>query len=83
LLIGAGVVIAVIILDRILLAMESKGWIYWRRAKGRQGGGAMAGLAMQELLQPEAREAREWRLEEKTEQYESGDPPVPGSSNGD
>jgi hypothetical protein len=81
-LIGVAVLGALYILDRLLLWMESKGWVYWRRAKGRPGG-AMTGvfLSIQEMVQPGALEAAEHRAAKKQEQDDSGAPLAPESDN--
>jgi hypothetical protein len=61
LLVISGAIIALIGLDRLLLWMESKGWIYWRKVKPK-GGGLSAGLtAMHQLVEPDVRHVREDR----------------------
>lgn len=45
------VVAAVIVLDRMLLKMESRGWIFYRKTKPTGGGPAMLGIA-NELFHP-------------------------------
>ena len=73
-LIGLGFLAVLFILDRLLLGMESRGWIYWRRTKMRRSGGA--GNAMQELqgfFQPGQKHIVEARREAHEEQDENGD----------
>lgn len=54
-----GAVVGLIALDRLLLWMEAKGWVYWRKVKPK-GGGLAAGLtAMHELVEPEVRQVRQ------------------------
>jgi hypothetical protein len=55
LLIAAGVLVGLLVVDRLALWMESRGWIYWRKVKPK-GGGMAAGLtAMHTLVEPEVR----------------------------
>lgn len=51
-----GIVILAIVLDRLALWAESRGWIYWRRHGGAKAGGA-GGLfdAAQTLIAPSHR----------------------------
>ena len=78
-LIGIAIVAGLIIADRVLLWMEARNWIYYRRTRGSHGGIIVAPLVtLREVVHPETREAKEYLLEEKKEQNHSGDPPVPG-----
>lgn len=73
LVIGAGAVI----LDRLLLAAERRGWIYYRRTRGRSSSTASAFLEIQSMLEPSRKHVLEARSEEKEEQDDAGDPPEP------
>jgi hypothetical protein len=67
LLITAGVLIALFLLDRLGLWMEARGWIYWRKVKPK-GGGVAAGLsAFRELVEPQVRHVAEDRERRKIE----------------
>ena len=58
-LILLGLLVALLALDRLLLRMERRGWIYWRKIKPK-GGGFAAGLsAFHEMIEPQVREIRE------------------------
>ncbi|MEE2777860.1 MAG: hypothetical protein VYE73_13985 [Acidobacteriota bacterium] len=73
-----GLVIAGLALDRLLLWMESRGWMYWRRAQHRTGGAmGNALMEMQALLQPQARHVVEEQTRVRREESESGDAPSP------
>jgi len=74
----AGIVIAAFLLDKVMLRMESRGWIYYRRKKPSQTGLGNAFLEIQTLLDPSKKAMVEFRKEEKKEQSDSGDPPEPG-----
>jgi hypothetical protein len=68
------------LVDRLLLWMEWKGWIDYRRTyPGRFDAGQVgpAFLAIQGLLEPETRHAAEERTALRTEGAESGAPPDP------
>ncbi len=75
-LILATTLVAVFLLDRLLLAMESRGWIYYRKSKGDSRPGD-AFLAVHQLIEPEKKNLLEVRQDEHEEQDESGDPPDP------
>lgn len=56
-------------LDRLLLWMEARGWIYWRKAKRKGSGGADIFAAMS-FTDPGARHAVEARQERAGEEDE-------------
>ena len=64
-LIVVGAIGGLIALDRLLLWMEAKGWIYWRKVTPK-GGGLAAGLtAMHQFIEPDVRHVREEREEQR------------------
>lgn len=67
------------LLDRALLAMEARGWIYWRRRRGGSGTLSSAFLSVQSLLEPEKRHVAERLRREEPEADEDGEPPRHGS----
>ena len=76
-LILAGLALAAFLVDRLLLWMEWKGWIDYRRTyPGRINPGQVgpAFLAIQGLLEPEKRHAAEEQTALRTEEDESGGP---------
>lgn len=78
LVVGAILVIgfALYLLDRMLLWMEHRGWIYWRKTKRATGPGVgNALLEIQTLMEPSARHVLEYRHEVKDESPEPADPP--------
>jgi hypothetical protein len=78
-LIVAGSIVALVMLDRLFLWMESRGWMYYRRTKGRHGGGAAGAVfEIHAALEPGVRHLLEERQMERAVQDESGDPPKPG-----
>ena len=78
LLVLAGFGVALFLGDRLLLWMEERGWIDYRRTyPGRLYAGRVgpAFLAIQGLLEPEKRHAAEEQTALRTERDESGGPP--------
>jgi len=79
LLVAGGILaigIALVLLDRLLLWMERKGWVYWRKTTRSTGPGVgNALLEIQSLVEPSARHVLELRREVKEESPEPGDPP--------
>ena len=67
-----GVGIVGVLIDRLALSMESKGWIYWRRSERR--GSASLGL-LETIYQPSITHVFEEETREQTEsdQDESGE----------
>lgn len=60
---------------RILSWMDDRGWIYYRRRRGTSAALGNALLQVQTFYQPAVHEVLEARLEEPTEEADSGDPP--------
>ena len=74
-----GLVLLGFFVDRLLLWMEGKGWIDYRRTyPGRLNPGQVgpAFLAIQGLLEPEKRHAAEEQTALRTERDEQGGPPA-------
>jgi len=82
LLAALGVGSAVWLLDRVLLHLEAKGWIYYRRKKAASGTLSSAFLSVQAVLEPGARHGAEERRSVRTESDREADPPIPGRDQG-
>lgn len=67
---GIGILL---LLDRLALWMESKGWLYWRKSKGTSTRMGNAFLQLQSMLEPGNRHVIESREEVKEEMNHSGD----------
>ncbi len=66
-----GGVIALFALDRVLLWMEARGWIYWRKVKSKSGAGdVLTGFGFSD---PGTRHLEEARREHVLEDEEDGD----------
>ena len=63
------------VLDRVLLAAEARGWIYWRHRKASPGTRAGALMELHALLEPDRKHTAEVLREETREEDEDGDPP--------
>ena len=73
----AAIAVAIWAADRLLLAAEARGWIYYRRKKASPGTRASAMLELQSMLEPgKAHELHAVQSEEEARD-ESGDPPSP------
>jgi len=75
----AGLAVALFLGDRLLLWMEERGWIDYRRTyPGRINAGQVgpAFLAIQGLLEPEKRHAAEEQTALRTERDASGGAPT-------
>ncbi|MDI6697424.1 MAG: hypothetical protein QME85_00610 [Candidatus Saccharicenans sp.] len=76
------IAVAIFGLDRLLLAMESRGWIYYRRKKPGSSALGRACLEVQRLLEPSKKYVIQIK-EERKEQQQAGDlPPVEDNQEG-
>ncbi len=66
--------VAIFGLDRLLLVMESRGWIYYRRKKPGSSALGRACLEVQQLLEPSKKYVIKIK-EERKEQQQAGDLP--------
>lgn len=76
---GFAIAAALVALDRLLLAAERRGWLYYRKERARPGGVGNALLAAHALVEPQMRAFVEQRAERPTEREAAGDPPLPGA----
>jgi hypothetical protein len=74
-----GIGIALFLLNKAFLKMESRGWIYYRRKAPTRSSLGNAFLEIQSLLEPSKKAMVEVMKEEKKEQADSGDPPEAGA----
>jgi hypothetical protein len=74
----AGAGIALFLLNKALLWMESRGWIYYRKKAPTRSSLGNAFLEIQSMLEPSKKAMVEVMKEEKKEQADSGEPPEPG-----
>lgn len=62
----AGIAAGLLIIDRLCLWMEAKGWIYWRKTKRRPGGAGdiLTGFGFGDPTMKYLHEARQERAED-------------------
>lgn len=76
----AGILVALFLLDRLLLAAEARGWIYWRRRKASPGTLGNAIASAHALLEPDRRHLVEERRAVRREEEDEGGPPDAGGT---
>ena len=77
--IAGAVVVGIVLLDRVLLALEARGWIFYRRNKPNFQNAGSVFLEFQAMFEPRMRHVIEQKRQEQEEEDadEDGDPPVP------
>ena len=73
----AGAALALFLLDRLLLLLESRGWIYYRTTGLHRGAATYHLLELSSVFDPGFKEIMEIRSEEEQQQDDSGAPPAP------
>lgn len=73
-----GVLAIVVLVDRVLLWLESKGWINYRRNKLSRGGALYHTLELHSIFDPGMRDVIEVKYAEEQQEDESGAPPGRG-----
>ena len=73
------VLIAGFIIDRALLHLESRGWLYYRRTRGVRGRAMYHAQELDSIFNPGMQHVQEAHFREEEQEDESGDPPVPAS----
>lgn len=75
--VGWLVLVAIVLwgLDRILLAAEESGHVYWRRRKASPGATGNALLNVQAIFEPDKRHVVEVRQDERAAVDDEGEPP--------
>jgi hypothetical protein len=77
LLMAVCVGVVLVLLDRLLLWLEARGWIYYRKKKASPGSLGSAMLEIQSMLQPSGEHVVEERRAVKSEEDEAGESPEP------
>jgi hypothetical protein len=77
-----GLAVGLLLLDRLLLFFESRGWIYYRRTKGGRGASTYHLLEWTSALDPSQRQVMELRVSEERQEDEAGDPLRKGPGRG-
>lgn len=72
-LVALAIVLLALVADRLLLAAEARGWIYWRKRKASPGTAASAMLEVQSILEPGRAHVAEAARAEETDEDDAGD----------
>ena len=64
-----------LVIDRLALWAEARGWIYWRRKKAQTGALGSALMEMNVITNPSAQHVIEAKDAKKLEERENDDPP--------
>ncbi|MGZ5463386.1 MAG: DUF695 domain-containing protein [Thermoanaerobaculia bacterium] len=70
-------ILAILCLDRLLLKLEERGWIYYRKRHASPGGLGGAFIAVQSMLEPGAKHVLEYRQSGRAGEDEAGGAPDP------
>lgn len=73
----AGLAGGLFLLDRLFLAMEARGWIYYRKNKPKASALGTSLLELQSLLEPGKRHVIETREEHRKEEEDDAGPDDP------
>lgn len=77
-----GLAAGLFILDRALLFLEGRGWIYYRRSKAGRGASTYHLLEWTSVLDPSQKQVLELRVSEERQEDESGGPLGEGAGRG-
>jgi hypothetical protein len=77
LVLGAVVMLAAFALDQVLLWMESRGWIYWRRNRVARGASTYHMLELHATFDPGIQHVQEVSVKEEEDEDDTGDPSAP------
>lgn len=72
----AGGIAVLLLLDRLLLYAERRGWIYYRKKKPSSSALSHACLEVQQLLEPSKKYIVQIKNDERRNQQEAGDLPL-------
>lgn len=72
-------VVGIVLVDRILLWAEARGWLYYRRSKLARGAGTYHLLEWNSAFDPTMRQVQEEMIREEREDETSGEPPISDS----
>jgi hypothetical protein len=74
--VAAAVALAAVLFDRLLLRLEARGWIFYRRTRGVRGGAMYHAQELDSIFNPGVQHVQEAHVKQEEEEDESGDPPV-------
>ena len=68
--------VVLLLLDRLLLGLEARGRIFYRRTRGVHGGAMYHAQELDSIFNPGMQHVQEAHVRQEQEEDESGDPPV-------
>ncbi len=69
--------ILLVLFDRLLLGLEARGMIYYRRTRGVRGGAMYHAQELDSIFNPGMQHVQEAHVKQEQEEDESGDPLAP------
>jgi hypothetical protein len=69
--------ILLVLFDRLLLGLEARGLIFYRRTRGVRGGAMYHAQELDSIFNPGMQHVQEAHVKQEQEEDESGDPPAP------
>ena len=66
---------AIVAADQLLLWAERRGWVYWRKTKGRRGGMGDVFSGVEASMNPRAEHVQVAKQTKRREDRSAGDPP--------
>jgi hypothetical protein len=73
---AAAAAVVLMLLDRLLLGLEAKGHIFYRRTRGVRGGAMYHAQELDSIFDPGMQHVQEAHVKQEQEEDESGDPPA-------
>jgi hypothetical protein len=73
---AAVAVVVLMLMDRLLLRLEAKGRIFYRRTRGVRGGAMYHAQELDSIFNPGMQHVQEAHVKQEQEEDESGDPPA-------
>jgi hypothetical protein len=73
---AAVAVVVLLLMDRLLLRLEAKGRIFYRRTRGGRGGAMYHAQELDSIFNPGMQHVQEAHVKQEQEEDESGDPPA-------
>lgn len=69
--------ILLVLFDRLLLGLEARGLIFYRRTRGVRGGAMYHAQELDSIFNPGMQHVQEAHVKQEQDEDESGDPPAP------
>lgn len=73
---GGGILAILVVADRVLLLLERRQWINYRKRGLSRSGAAYHALKLESIFNPSAEHVAEIKYQQKVEEEDSGAPPA-------